>query len=81
MSGMFTVKLDCPPEDELTLLDAWEAWKIPRRQQREWCTQLYGPQYIEDLGGLLSDEEIAREEAMFDEEVEPNEHHLAMQFG
>ena len=36
---MFTVKPDLTPHDQLRLLEAWDAWDIPRDQQRDWQIQ------------------------------------------
>jgi len=40
--SMLTVKPNLTPHDQLRLLEAWEAWKIPMEQQQAWCIQLFG---------------------------------------
>ena len=57
---MFTVKPDLTPHDQLRLLEAWDAWGIPRDQQRDWQIQLFGPDFHSHLSDYMSYETLPR---------------------
>lgn len=57
--SMFTVKPNLTPHDQLRLLEAWEAWGIPRALQREWQLQLFGPDFHSHLSDYLTYETVS----------------------
>lgn len=70
---MFTVKPDLTPHDQLRLLEAWDAWGIPRVQQREWQIQLFGPEFHSHLSDYATYDTIhAKDDQLelpFDSEI------------
>ncbi|MDA0738583.1 MAG: hypothetical protein O3A59_06485 [Nitrospirae bacterium] len=56
--SMFTVKPDLTPHDQLRLLEAWDAWGIPRDQQRAWQIQLFGPDFQSHLSDYMTYETV-----------------------
>ncbi len=55
---MFTVKPDLTPHAQLRLLEAWDAWGIPRDQQQDWHIQLFGPDFHSHLSDYMSYETL-----------------------
>lgn len=55
---LYLIKTDCPPHDQLRLLDAWEDWGIPREQQWRWVVQVFGTEHVNDLTEYLTYETI-----------------------
>jgi len=56
--SMFTVKPDLTPHDQLRLLEAWDAWGVPRDQQRDWQVQLFGPDFYSHLSDYFTYETV-----------------------
>ncbi len=63
---MLTVKHDCAPHDQLRLLDAWEAWRVPLDQQWAWNEQLFGLDDLTDLSAYLASELMYAKDTQLD---------------
>ncbi len=59
---LYLVKTDCPPHDQLRLLDAWEDWGVSREQQWQWVAEIFGVDHVNDLADYLTYEILGSKE-------------------